>query len=142
MLMTPPKNPRIGVAGILQRPDRRLLLGQRNSEPSRGLWAFPGGSLKWGERLGDAVIREFYEETGLMVQPVAVAYIAEVIRDPYHFVIVDYLVKASNWDVRPLTDLDALAWVDADEIRQLALAEGMQACIADREWRRLVGWDA
>jgi 8-oxo-dGTP pyrophosphatase MutT (NUDIX family) len=39
----------------------------------RGLWVLPGGAIEPDERPADAVVRETAEETGLQVEPVAIA---------------------------------------------------------------------
>ena len=60
--------PGVSVA-ILQ--DGRFLLVRRGHEPSKGLYAFPGGRVHDGETDEDAVRRELAEETGLAVERVA-----------------------------------------------------------------------
>ncbi len=45
---------------------RRLLLVKRGKEPSKGLFAFPGGRLEPGETPEAAARREIYEETRLV----------------------------------------------------------------------------
>ena len=45
-----------------------LLLRRSDGED---LWGFPGGAIEPGERAGEAVAREVYEEIGLKVEPVA-----------------------------------------------------------------------
>jgi 8-oxo-dGTP diphosphatase len=49
----------------------RFLLVKRGREPSKGLYAFPGGRVDSGESDEDAVRRELAEETGLRVESVA-----------------------------------------------------------------------
>jgi ADP-ribose pyrophosphatase YjhB (NUDIX family) len=50
--------------------DGRFLLVRRGREPSKGLYAFPGGRVQEGESDEDAVRRELAEETGLALDRV------------------------------------------------------------------------
>jgi len=44
-----------------------VLLGLRVNNPGRGLWSFPGGEAESYEKLSDAALREFKEETGVQL---------------------------------------------------------------------------
>eukprot|EP00906_Rhabdomonas_costata_P017572 RCo025368 len=73
--------PRVGVATCIFRLDGlnptsrsignspSVLLVQRGKDPSKGLWALPGGSLEFGETLLECAERELMEETGLKLCP-------------------------------------------------------------------------
>jgi 8-oxo-dGTP diphosphatase len=71
----------LGVGAAILDGDR-VLLAERGTEPLKGWWSLPGGLVETGESLHDAVCREVREETGLVVEPVAVVEIFErVMRD-------------------------------------------------------------
>lgn len=53
------------VAGLVRDGDRLLLVQERES----GLWSTPGGALEIDDTPSNAVIREVFEETGLVVEP-------------------------------------------------------------------------
>jgi 8-oxo-dGTP diphosphatase len=54
------------VAAVIERGDRRLLIGQRRREDSSPLkWEFPGGKVRDGETPEDALTREVREELGV-----------------------------------------------------------------------------
>ena len=54
------------VAAVIERGDRRLLIGQRRREDSSPLkWEFPGGKVRDGEAPEAALARELREELGV-----------------------------------------------------------------------------
>jgi len=57
------------VAAVIERGDRRLLIGQRKrSDTSPLKWEFPGGKVEAGESPDAALARELKEELGAMMQ--------------------------------------------------------------------------
>ncbi|AUS08807.1 NUDIX domain-containing protein [Laceyella sacchari] len=56
------------VAVVLNKERNKVLLLQRNEEPGKGLWAFPGGHVERGQDLFEAIGNEVKEETGLTVK--------------------------------------------------------------------------
>ena len=55
--------------GCIRDTQGRVLLVRRSDE--EGLWGFPGGAMEPGESAASAAVREVREETGLVVEPVA-----------------------------------------------------------------------
>lgn len=120
----------VGVGGVVISDDRALLI-RRGSEPLRGEWSIPGGTLELGETLIEGVARELREETGLEVKVLELIEVFERIfagnpgepgapeggdRPQYHFVIVDYLCAAVSGTPRPGGDVTHVAWVREDEL--------------------------
>lgn len=56
----------IPAASVALLDGEKFLLVERGREPSRGLFAFPGGRLEPGEMAEEAARRELFEETGLV----------------------------------------------------------------------------
>lgn len=54
-------------AGLIRRGDEVLLVRQQGPREPRSSWALPGGVVEPGELLGEALVREVREETGLAV---------------------------------------------------------------------------
>ena len=63
--------------GILERDERILLVANRYPNHVRELWNLPGGRQESPETVEAAVMREFREETGLVVRITGLAYVAE-----------------------------------------------------------------
>src|SRR6266851_2093523 len=63
------------VAAVIERPDRRLLIGQRRRGDTSPLkWEFPGGKVRTGETFQQALARELREELGVtLVKAVEIA---------------------------------------------------------------------
>jgi ADP-ribose pyrophosphatase YjhB (NUDIX family) len=72
-------------AHIFDASRRLLLVRQRDS----GVWSTPGGTIEPDELPADAVVREAWEETGLLVKPVR---LVAVFGGP------DFVVQYSNGD--------------------------------------------
>jgi 8-oxo-dGTP diphosphatase len=57
---------KIVVAAVIERDDRRLLIGQRRRNDTSPLkWEFPGGKVRDGESPEAALARELQEELGV-----------------------------------------------------------------------------
>jgi 8-oxo-dGTP diphosphatase len=60
------------VAAVIEREDRRLLIGQRRRDDSSPLkWEFPGGKVEEGETPEAALARELREELGATLRKCA-----------------------------------------------------------------------
>lgn len=60
---------RVVVAAVIEREDRRLLIGQRRRKDTSPLkWEFPGGKVEPGETPENALARELHEELGVTMR--------------------------------------------------------------------------
>lgn len=116
-----PEHPLIGIAAVVWRDDRVLLV-QRKHPPKAGEWSLPGGLLEVGETLQQGAAREVLEETGcsVTVGPV-VATIDLITRDAeervqYHYVLIDLLAEWQAGDAVAGDDSSAVAWATLDEL--------------------------
>lgn len=66
-----------------------VVLGERTNEPARGEWFVPGGTVRKGERLRDAVDRVAREELGLSVTVDRRLGVYEHLYDASEFATVD-----------------------------------------------------
>lgn len=120
----------MGVGGVVIGEGGVVLI-RRGNQPRRGEWSIPGGKLEVGETLADGVRRELREETGLEVEVAGLIEAFErVYRDPdgrvrFHYVILDYLCRASS--AQPKAGGDALeaVWVAEEELDRYELEENV-----------------
>jgi 8-oxo-dGTP diphosphatase len=99
----------------------RVLLVRRGREPSKGLYAFPGGRVEAGEALEHAARRELLEETGLAagaLSPLTTVIIPDLHGTPLFTLTVFFGTEASGM-LAPGDDAEAADWFDADEIAAL-----------------------
>jgi ADP-ribose pyrophosphatase YjhB (NUDIX family) len=59
--------PRLTVEVVISSPQRGVLLSLRDIEPCKDMWHLPGGTVRFGEPLVDAVARVARDELGLTV---------------------------------------------------------------------------
>ncbi|MBZ0301861.1 MAG: NUDIX domain-containing protein [Anaerolineae bacterium] len=59
----------VGVGAMVFNDQGQVFLSQRGptAKNERGTWEFPGGSVEFGEKLTDAIQREFLEEYGMSI---------------------------------------------------------------------------
>jgi ADP-ribose pyrophosphatase YjhB (NUDIX family) len=150
-----PERPVVGVGGVVI-DDGRTLLIRRGSEPLRGQWSIPGGTLELGESLADGVARELLEETGLEVRVLDLIEVFDRIftepdaggggtpqRPKFHYVIVDYLCERISGEPRPGSDVTDVAFATEEELAKFQLTTTatrvlQKAFAMDRE-RRVAG---
>ena len=123
-----------GVQGILER-DGRVLLARRAYEPRKGYWDLPGGFLDETEDPLDGLRREFREETGLEIEPVAFLRIDIEPYDHRHVFSVTWIVRADGEPV-PADDVEELRWFGRDELPAEMAFPGQDLVLRDWASRR------
>lgn len=130
-----PEQPVVGIGGVVIEDGRTLLI-RRGSEPLRGQWSIPGGTLELGESLQAGVARELLEETGLEVRVLELIEVFDRVfpqgprddggpgrRPKFHYVIVDYLCERISGEARAGSDVTDVAFATEDELVNYQLTE-------------------
>lgn len=73
----------VGVGAMVFNEDGRVFLSRRGPEArnERGCWEFPGGGVQFGEKLSDAIVREFYEEYAMHIEVIKLLGVPDHIID-------------------------------------------------------------
>ncbi|WP_290901656.1 NUDIX hydrolase [Ferroglobus sp.] len=116
-----PGRPVIGVGAVIIE-DEKILLVRRANEPNKNMWSIPGGLVRVGESLHEALKREILEEIGVEIEIGDVACVTEEIfldkdgRIKYHYVIVDFFAKIKSGEIKAGSDAKEVKWIKLDEL--------------------------
>lgn len=108
----------------------RILLVKRGREPGKGLWAVPGGKVRWGEPIAQAARREVLEETGLEVDVGEVIWVGEHLSDEHHIVLIDFVGTVVGGTLEAADDAEEARWVELSEAEEYPLTLTMYELIA------------
>lgn len=87
---------------------------------------FPGGHVEWGESFSAAMIREFYEETGLTIESPRLAGVKNWFRKGgERYIVLLYTAEKFSGDLHS-SDEGEVFWVDRAELPDLKLADGFE----------------
>jgi 8-oxo-dGTP diphosphatase len=139
-----PDRPVVGVGGVVIDGDRALLI-RRGSEPLKGQWSIPGGTLELGESLENGVVCELEEETGLTVRILEMIEVFDRIYEDeaaaagsagelsdenskkkgprFHYVIIDYLCERIGGEAKAGSDVTDVAFATEEELAKYGLTE-------------------
>ncbi len=103
-------NPAVGVAVVVRR-GKEILWGRRAGGPYRGAWCIPCGYVEWGEDLRAAAVREFQEETGLIVELGEVLAVHSNFHDPERLTVgIWFAGQITEGVLQAGDDLDAVGF--------------------------------
>lgn len=120
------------VAAVIERADRRLLIGQRRREDSSPLkWEFPGGKVRNGEKLEAALARELLEELGTtLVKSREIASVRHQYADtPEELEIHFFAAQIAEAQIQPLT-FEQVKWVLPKELGEYDFLAANRTLIA------------
>lgn len=91
---------RIRVCGICIKEDKLLLVNHRMMGGLSHFWSPPGGGVRFGESVEDALRREFKEETGLDIHVGLFLFVHEFLSHPLHAIELFFEVNSISGVIR------------------------------------------
>ncbi|GGV45211.1 NUDIX hydrolase [Kitasatospora herbaricolor] len=128
----PPANSVVpSVTAVVTDMSGQLLLIHKTDND---LWALPGGGHDIGESVGQTVVREVFEETGIDVEVVAVT---GLYTDPDHVIAYDdgevrqqfsicFRARPIGGDLRTSKESKEVRWVDPADLDELRIHPSMR----------------
>ncbi|HEX4541753.1 MAG TPA: (deoxy)nucleoside triphosphate pyrophosphohydrolase [Candidatus Acidoferrum sp.] len=126
---------KVVVAAVIERSDRRLLIGQRRRTDTSPLkWEFPGGKVEEGEAPEAALARELKEELGATLRKSAPIgrVVHKYAETPEQLEILFFAAEIAEGELTP-RPFEKVAWVLPKELGDydfLAANAGLVAQLA------------
>lgn len=128
--------PQIAVGAVIIDRDNVLLVKRKNP-PAENQWAIPGGKVKWGETLEQALIREIREETHLEIEVNRFLKTIEIISKnsageiDFHYVILDYLARVKQGIAKADDDALEVRWFKKSELKNFPVTKTTRALLEE-----------
>lgn len=126
--------------GVLLNEGRVALVRSSNPRHSPPLWWLPGGGIEFGEAPEDTLVREFFEETGLLVRDPRLLTVTSDLRhrdngDKIHTVRIIFNVALAGGELRHEVHgtTDHAAWFDLSDLDTMNVADYALAAIGSAQ---------
>jgi 8-oxo-dGTP diphosphatase len=132
------------VAAVIERSDRRLLIGQRRRGDTSPLkWEFPGGKVKPGETDEAALARELREELGAkLVKSVPIGRVVHKYAETARPLEIRFFAaELESMEVQP-TVFEQIAWALPRELSEYDFLAANRELVANLATGRIKPGDA
>ncbi len=101
---------------IFDHEKKKILIGRRENDKLEKLkWCFPGGRLKNGEDIDDALKRNIKLKTGYSVKNIG-TFFSRTYEESSEILSVSFLTRIFEGEEKPGDDIVELKWVTPQEI--------------------------
>lgn len=114
---------RVAVSAVIRNEAGELLLQQRSDN---GYWGLPGGGVERGESIHEALVREVWEESGYVIEPLRLIGVYsdpsqhQIVRYPdgnvIHYVTIVLEGRVVSGEPTLCDETRALRWVPTDQL--------------------------
>ncbi len=115
--------------------DGALLFLKRSNKPVKGEWWFPGGRIRKGESLEDALSRKIREETGLEISDYKLVNVYSRVFPERHDITIAYICNCKNSKVVLNCEHSEYAFF---KVMPPVLHPFIQETVRDSEWKKYV----
>ena len=110
---------RAAVAAMIFDEQGRILLFKHTYRKFE--WGIPAGGLEYGEQPEQAIVREFFEETGMQIK-VEKLLLAESSKEDHNISLI-YLCKITSGTFKESNEISEMKYFDANNLPQMLFAE-------------------
>ena len=111
---------RAAVAAMVFDEHGRILLFKHTYRKFE--WGIPAGGLEYGEQPENAVVREFFEETGIQIK-VEKLLLAESSKEDQRNISLIFLCTIVNGTFRESFEISEMKYFDVNDLPQMLFAE-------------------
>jgi len=92
----------VGVGAVIVNDKDEILLLCRNKAPEIGSWTIPGGTVEFGEKVEDTILREIEEELGVNSEIITLLGVTNHIltEEKTHWVSPAFLIRITGGEPR------------------------------------------
>lgn len=132
-------NPSMRVGGIIFRFEDEILLFKRASHKKfgAGQWALCAGAMEEGEQYEDGVVREVFEETGIIISKEDLRHVGIYYHSPEvdRTFEIEWSIFETRLNHKPEIVINdehsEYAWVEINDTLTYNLIDGEQFCLQD-----------
>jgi len=122
----------VGSGAMIFNNNGELFIAQRGPKArnERGKWDFPGGSVEFGERVEDAIVREIFEEHAMDIEVIELLEVVNHIikEENQHWVSPSFIARHKKGEAKIMEPekCTAFKWVKISEIEPESLTNTSQ----------------
>jgi len=122
---------RAAVAAMIFDAQGRILLFKHTYRKFK--WGIPAGGLEYGEQPEKAIVREFYEETGMQIKVNKLLLAESSLED--HNISLIYLCTIVSGSFKESPEISEMKYFDVNDLPQMLFAEKelIKWAIADKK---------